>query len=234
MLSDIEIADAADLLPITQIAREKLDIEPHVLAPYGHTKAKISLPYVASLAGRADGKLILMTAMSPTPAGEGKTTTSVGLADALQRLGKRSMVALREPSMGPVFGMKGGAAGGGYAQVVPMTDINLHFTGDFAAIAAANNLLAALIDNHVHHGNPLQIDPRTVTWKRVIDLNDRALRETVIGLGGVANGFAREDGFARRRTLRVLGQFAPCLGAGAGVTAVLATGDPVQLKLLPA
>ena len=195
MLSDIEIADAADLLPITQIAREKLDIEPHVLAPYGHTKAKISLPYVASLAGRADGKLILMTAMSPTPAGEGKTTTSVGLADALQRLGKRSMVALREPSMGPVFGMKGGAAGGGYAQVVPMTDINLHFTGDFAAIAAANNLLAALIDNHVHHGNPLQIDPRTVTWKRVIDLNDRALREIVIGLGGVANGFAREDGF---------------------------------------
>ena len=195
MLSDIEIADAADLLPITQIAREKLDIEPHVLAPYGHTKAKISLPYVASLAGRADGKLILMTAMSPTPAGEGKTTPSVGLADALQRLGKRSMVALREPSMGPVFGMKGGAAGGGYAQVVPMTDINLHFTGDFAAIAAANNLLAALIDNHVHHGNPLQIDPRTVTWKRVIDLNDRALREIVIGLGGVANGFAREDGF---------------------------------------
>ena len=195
MLSDIEIADAADLLPITQIAREKLDVEPHVLAPYGHTKAKISLPYVASLAGRADGKLILMTAMSPTPAGEGKTTTSVGLADALQRLGKRSMVALREPSMGPVFGMKGGAAGGGYAQVVPMTDINLHFTGDFAAIAAANNLLAALIDNHVHHGNPLQIDPRTVTWKRVIDLNDRALREIVIGLGGVANGFAREDGF---------------------------------------
>jgi formate--tetrahydrofolate ligase len=195
MLSDIEIADAADLLPITQIAREKLDIEPHVLAPYGHTKAKISLPYVASLAGRADGKLILMTAMSPTPAGEGKTTTSVGLADALQRLGKRSMVALREPSMGPVFGMKGGAAGGGYAQVVPMTDINLHFTGDFAAIAAANNLLAALIDNHVHHGNPLQIDPRTVTWKRVVDLNDRALRDIVIGLGGVANGYAREDGF---------------------------------------
>ncbi len=195
MLSDIEIADAADLLSITQIAREKLDIEPHVLAPYGHTKAKISLPYVASLAGRADGKLILMTAMSPTPAGEGKTTTSVGLADALQRLGKKSMVALREPSMGPVFGMKGGAAGGGYAQVVPMTDINLHFTGDFAAIAAANNLLAALIDNHVHHGNPLEIDPRTVTWKRVVDLNDRALRDIVVGLGGVANGFAREDGF---------------------------------------
>ncbi len=195
MLSDIEIADAADLLPITQIAREKLDVEPHVLAPYGHTKAKISLPYVASLAGRADGKLILMTAMSPTPAGEGKTTTSVGLADALQRLGKRSMVALREPSMGPVFGIKGGAAGGGYAQVVPMTDINLHFTGDFAAIAAANNLLAALIDNHVHHGNPLGIDPRTVTWKRVVDLNDRALRDIVVGLGGVANGYAREDGF---------------------------------------
>jgi formate--tetrahydrofolate ligase len=195
MLSDIEIADAADLLPITQIAREKLDIEPHVLSPYGHTKAKISLPYVASLAGRNDGRLILMTAMSPTPAGEGKTTTSVGLADALQRLGKKSMVALREPSMGPVFGMKGGAAGGGYAQVVPMTDINLHFTGDFAAIGAANNLLAALIDNHVHHGNALGIDPRTITWKRVVDLNDRALRDIVVGLGGVANGFAREDGF---------------------------------------
>ncbi|MGL5824018.1 MAG: formate--tetrahydrofolate ligase [Nocardioides sp.] len=195
MLSDIQIADAADLVPITRLAGEKLGIEPSALSPYGHTKAKISLPYVASLAGRPDGRLILVTAMSPTPAGEGKTTTSVGLADALQRLGRRSMVALREPSMGPVFGMKGGAAGGGYAQVVPMTDINLHFTGDFAAIGAANNLLAALIDNHLHHGNALGIDPRTVTWKRVVDLNDRALRDIVVGLGGVANGFPREDGF---------------------------------------
>lgn len=195
MLSDIEIADAADLLPITEIAREKLGIEAEALSPYGHTKAKVSLPFIKSLDDRADGKLILMTAMSPTPAGEGKTTTSVGLADALQRLGKKSMVALREPSLGPVFGMKGGAAGGGYAQVVPMTDINLHFTGDFAAIAAANNLLAALIDNHVHHGNVLDIDTRTISWKRVVDLNDRALRDIVVGLGGVANGFSREDGF---------------------------------------
>jgi formate--tetrahydrofolate ligase len=195
MLSDIEIADAADLQPIIPLAQEKLGIEAEALSPYGHTKAKVSLPYIRSLADRPDGTLILMTALSPTPAGEGKTTTSVGLADALQRLGKKSMVALREPSMGPVFGMKGGAAGGGYSQVVPMTDINLHFTGDFAAIAAANNLLAALIDNHVHHGNALGIDPRTVTWKRVVDLNDRALRQIVVGLGGVANGYPREDGF---------------------------------------
>ncbi len=195
MLSDIEIANAATLQPIIPLAQEKLGIDAEALAPYGHTKAKVSLPYIRSVQDRPDGTLILMTAISPTPAGEGKTTTSVGLADALQRIGKKSMVALREPSMGPVFGMKGGAAGGGYAQVVPMTDINLHFTGDFAAIAAANNLLAALIDNHVHHGNALGIDPRTVTWKRVVDLNDRALRDIVVGLGGVANGFPREDGF---------------------------------------
>ncbi len=195
MLSDIEIADAADPQPIIALAQEKLGIDAEALSPYGHTKAKVSLPYIRSLAERADGTLILMTAISPTPAGEGKTTTSVGLADALSRLGKKSMVALREPSMGPVFGMKGGAAGGGYSQVVPMTDINLHFTGDFAAIAAANNLLAALIDNHVHHGNALNLDPRTITWKRVVDLNDRALRDIVVGLGGVANGNPREDGF---------------------------------------
>ncbi|MFT3873388.1 MAG: formate--tetrahydrofolate ligase [Nocardioides sp.] len=195
MLSDIEIASAATLRPIIPLAQEKLGIDAEALAPYGHTKAKVSLPYIRSVQDRPDGTLILMTAISPTPAGEGKTTTSVGLADALQRIGKKSMVALREPSMGPVFGMKGGAAGGGYAQVVPMTDINLHFTGDFAAIAAANNLLAALIDNHVHHGNALGIDPRTVAWKRVVDLNDRALRDIVVGLGGVANGFPREDGF---------------------------------------
>ena len=195
MQSDIEIADAADLTPIIELAEERLGIEPEALSPYGHTKAKVSLSYIRSLADRPDGTLILVSAMSPTPAGEGKTTTSVGLADALQRIGKKSMVALREPSMGPVFGMKGGAAGGGYAQVVPMTDINLNFTGDFSAIAAANNLLAALIDNHVHHGNALDLDPRTISWKRVVDLNDRALRDIVVGLGGVANGFPREDGF---------------------------------------
>ncbi len=195
MLSDIEIADAADLRPIVPLAEETLGIEPEALSPYGHTKAKVSLPYIRGLADRDDGTLILVTAISPTPAGEGKTTTSVGLADGLSRIGKKAMVALREPSLGPVFGMKGGAAGGGYAQVVPMTDINLHFTGDFAAIALANNLLAALIDNHLHHGNALDIDPRTVSWKRVVDLNDRALRDIVVGLGGVANGFPREDGF---------------------------------------
>ncbi len=196
MLSDGEIANAATLKPITEIARDGLGIEdPSVLVPYGHDKAKIDLGYVASLADRPDGKLVLVTAISPTPAGEGKTTTTVGLVDALRRVGQRSCGALREPSMGPVFGMKGGAAGGGYSQVVPMTDINLHFTGDFAAIAAANNLLAALIDNHVHHGNALDIDVRSVTWKRVVDLNDRALRQTVVGLGGTANGYPREDGF---------------------------------------
>jgi len=196
MLSDGEIANAAELRPIVDVARDTLGIEDaSVLVPYGHDKAKIDLGYVASLADRPDGKLVLVTAISPTPAGEGKTTTTVGLTDALRRIGQRSCAALREPSMGPVFGMKGGAAGGGYAQVVPMTDINLHFTGDFAAIAAANNLLAALIDNHVHHGNALDIDVRSITWKRVVDLNDRALRQTVVGLGGTANGYPREDGF---------------------------------------
>jgi formate--tetrahydrofolate ligase len=194
--SDGEIANAAELWPITKVATERLGIDdPQVLVPYGHDKAKLDLAYVSSLRDRPDGKLVLVTAISPTPAGEGKTTTTVGLTDALQRIGQRSCAALREPSMGPVFGMKGGAAGGGYAQVVPMTDINLHFTGDFAAIAAANNLLAALIDNHIHHGNALGIDIRTITWKRVVDLNDRALRDIVVGLGGTANGFPREDGF---------------------------------------
>jgi formate--tetrahydrofolate ligase len=192
---DIEIAEAAQLLPIAQLAQDRLGVPAEALVPYGHTKAKVSLDYVASLTDRPEGRLILVTAISPTPAGEGKTTTSVGLADALSSLGENAMVALREPSMGPVFGIKGGAAGGGYAQVVPMTDINLNFTGDFAAIAAANNLLSAIIDNHIHHGNALDIDPRTVTWKRVVDLNDRALRDVVVGLGGVANGYPREDGF---------------------------------------
>lgn len=195
MLSDIEIANAAELHPIAQVAQEELGIDPAHLVPYGHHMAKVDLGYLQSLDDRPLGKLILMTALSPTPAGEGKTTTTVGLTDALHGLGLRSMACLREPSMGPVFGMKGGAAGGGYAQVVPMTDINLHFTGDFSAIAAANNLLATLIDNHIHHGNALDLDVRSVDWKRVLDLNDRALRDVVVGLGGLSNGFPREDGF---------------------------------------
>ncbi|OMH27695.1 formate--tetrahydrofolate ligase [Tersicoccus phoenicis] len=195
MLSDIEIANAADLRPIREVAAETLGIEEEHLVPYGRHKAKVDLGYLATLADRPLGKLILVTALSPTPPGEGKTTTTVGLTDALHGLGHRTVACLREPSMGPVFGMKGGAAGGGYSQVVPMTDINLHFTGDFAAIAAANNLLAALIDNHVHHGNALDLDIRTITWRRVLDVNDRALREVVVGLGGHANGFTREDGF---------------------------------------
>jgi formate--tetrahydrofolate ligase len=195
MLSDIEIASAARLRPIAEVAGETLGIGAEHLVPYGHHKAKVDLRYLSSLSDRPDGRLILMTALSPTPAGEGKTTTTVGLTDALHGLGHRAVACLREPSMGPVFGMKGGAAGGGYAQVVPMVDINLHFTGDFAAIAAAHNLLSALIDNHVHHGNALDIDVRSVTWKRVVDLNDRALRDLVVGLGGVANGFPRQDGF---------------------------------------
>jgi formate--tetrahydrofolate ligase len=195
MLSDIEIANTARLRPITEIAQETLGIAAEHLVAYGHHKGKVDLRYLATLADRPPGRLVLMTALSPTPAGEGKTTTTVGLTDALHGLGHSAIACLREPSMGPVFGMKGGAAGGGYAQVVPMVDINLHFTGDFAALAAAHNLLSALIDNHVHHGNELDIDVRSVTWKRVIDLNDRALRGLVVGLGGVTNGYPREDGF---------------------------------------
>ncbi len=195
MLSDIEIANAATLRPIREVAEEQLGIDEQHLVPYGHYKAKVDLGYLASLADRPLGRLVLVTALSPTPPGEGKTTTTVGLTDALHRLGKSSIACLREPSMGPVFGMKGGAAGGGMSQVVPMTDINLHFTGDFAAIAAANNLLAALIDNHVHHGNELGLDVRSITWKRVVDMNDRALRQVNVALGGHANGFPREDGF---------------------------------------
>ena len=198
MPSDIEIAQSARLSPITEVARSRLAIEAEHLVPYGHFKAKVALPFVQALhadAGRADGRLILVTAISPTPAGEGKTTTTVGLGDALNRIGKRAAIALREPSLGPVFGVKGGAAGGGYAQVVPMEDINLHFTGDFSAIGLAHNLLAACIDNHVHHGNALGIDVRRITWRRVMDLNDRALRHITVGLGGAANGYPREDGF---------------------------------------
>ncbi len=183
------------MLPITQVAADKLNVPSEALVPYGHHMAKLETGYLHSIEDNAQGKLVLVTAISPTPAGEGKTTTVVGLTDGLQHIGVKACAALREPSMGPVFGMKGGAAGGGYAQVVPMTDINLHFTGDFAAIAAANNLLAALIDNHINHGNALEIDPRTITWKRVLDMNDRALRDIVIALGGTANGFPREDGF---------------------------------------
>ncbi|NYE37008.1 formate--tetrahydrofolate ligase [Nocardioides cavernae] len=195
MLSDIEIANAATLRPIREVAEQTLGIPEESLVPYGHYKAKVDLGYLASLADRPTGRLVLVTALSPTPPGEGKTTTTVGLTDALHGLGHRTIACLREPSMGPVFGMKGGAAGGGWSQVVPMTDINLHFTGDFAAIAAANNLLAALIDNHIHHGNALGIDVRSITWKRVLDMNDRALRQVNVALGGHANGYPREDGF---------------------------------------
>jgi formate--tetrahydrofolate ligase len=193
-LSDIDIAQAATLQPIMQMAQERLHIPLTALEPYGHYKAKIDLNWLNQQTG-PDGKLILVTAISPTPAGEGKTTTTVGLGDALNRIGKRTVIALREPSLGPVFGMKGGAAGGGYAQVVPMEDINLHFTGDFNAIALAHNLLAALMDNHVHHGNSLGFDARRIVWRRVMDMNDRALRTTVVSLGGPGNGFPREDGF---------------------------------------
>src|SRR2546422_2032635 len=195
MASDIEIAQKARLERISKIALAKLGIPEEHLEPYGHFKAKVSLEYLDGLKTRPNAKLVLVTAMTPTPAGEGKTTTTVGLGDALNHIGKKAMICLREPSLGPVFGMKGGAAGGGYAQVVPMEDINLHFTGDFAAIAAANNLLSALIDNHVHHGNSLGIDVRRIAWKRVVDMNDRALREINVGLGGPGNGFPREDGF---------------------------------------
>ena len=194
MTSDIEIAQAATPRPITQIAAQ-LGIPESALEPYGRTKAKVSLDHVHSLAHRPNGKLVLVTAISPTPTGEGKTTTTVGLGDALNHIGKKAVVCLREPSLGPVFGMKGGAAGGGRAQVIPMEDINLHFTGDFNAIALANNLLAAMIDNHIHHGNELGFDVRRVTWKRVIDMNDRALRDTTVALGGRSNGYPREDGF---------------------------------------
>jgi formate--tetrahydrofolate ligase len=193
-LSDIEIAQQAKLLRAVKIA-EKLGIPEEHLVPYGHYKAKVALEYVDSLKSRKDGKLILVTAITPTPAGEGKTTTTVGLGDALNRIGKKAILCLREPSLGPVFGMKGGAAGGGYAQVVPMEDINLHFTGDFSAIGLANNLLAAAIDNHIHHGNELGIDVRRIAWKRVVDMNDRALRDIVVSLGGPGNGFPRQDGF---------------------------------------
>ncbi len=193
-MSDIDIARSAPIKPISDIA-DKLGIPHDALAPFGHTKAKVSLEYIDSLKDRPDAKLVLVTAITPTPAGEGKTTTSVGLTDGLNKIGKKAMVCLREPSLGPCFGMKGGAAGGGYAQVIPMEDINLHFTGDFHAISAAHNLLSALVDNHLYWGNQAGIDSRRVTWRRVVDMNDRALRQITSSLGGISNGFPREDGF---------------------------------------
>jgi formate--tetrahydrofolate ligase len=193
--SDIEIAQAARPRRIVELARERLAIADEHLVPHGHHKAKIALPYIDSLAARPDGRLVLVTAINPTPPGEGKTTTTIGLGDALAALGERTVIALREPSMGPVFGLKGGATGGGRAQVLPMEEINLHFTGDFAAVAAAHNLLAAAIDNHVHHGNALGIDVRRIAWPRVLDMNDRALRDITVGLGGAANGYPRQDRF---------------------------------------
>jgi formate--tetrahydrofolate ligase len=194
-MSDIEIAQQAAMQEVTGLAENRLGISQQHLDPYGRYKAKVSLDVFDEVAARPDGKLILVTAISPTPAGEGKTTTTIGLSDALNRIGKQSLVCVREPSMGPCFGLKGGAAGGGYAQVVPMEDINLHFTGDLHAIAAAHNLLAAMIDNHIHHGNALQLDARQIAWQRVVDMNDRALRDIVVGMGGTANGYLREDRF---------------------------------------
>ena len=194
-MSDIEIAQQATMRPIIALAKEQYNIYPEHLEPHGHYKAKLSLEYINSLVDKKDGKLILVTAISPTPAGEGKTTTTVGLGDAMNRIGKKTIMCLREPSLGPCFGVKGGAAGGGYAQVVPMEDINLHFTGDFHDIGVAHNLLSALIDNHINHGNNLDIDPRRIQWKRVVDMNDRALRNIVVGMGGPANGYLREDGY---------------------------------------
>ena len=194
-MSDIEIAQRATMKPIIELANQHYGIESNHLDPIGHYKAKLSLDYISQLNNQADGKLILVTAISPTPAGEGKTTTTVGLGDALNRIQKKTIMCLREPSLGPCFGVKGGAAGGGYAQIVPMEDINLHFTGDFHAIGVAHNLLSALIDNHIHHGNELDIDPRRIQWKRVVDMNDRALRQIVVGMGGIANGYLREEGY---------------------------------------
>lgn len=210
-LSDLAIAQAAKLRPIADLARERLGIDPSGLIPYGHTKAKLSFDLLRSIETRPEGKLILVTAITPTPAGEGKTTTTVGLGDGLNRLGHNTIVCLREPSLGPCFGMKGGATGGGYAQVVPMDEINLHFTGDFHAIGTANNLLAALIDNHIHWGAQPLLDPRRVHWRRALDMNDRALRHVAIGLGGPANGPAREDGFDITVASEVMAIF--CLAA---------------------
>ena len=209
--SDIEIARAARMRPIEEIG-DRLGLDAAALQPYGHTKAKVDVAGITGLDARPDGKLILVTAMTPTPAGEGKTTTTVGLGDGLNRIGKKAMICLREPSLGPCFGVKGGAAGGGYAQVVPMEDINLHFTGDFHAIGAAHNLLSALLDNHIYWGNDLALDGRRVAWRRVMDMNDRALRDVVTSLGGVANGFPRQTGFDITVASEVMAIF--CLATG--------------------
>lgn len=194
-MSDIDIARQATLRPVLELAAEQYGIEARYLEPYGHYKAKMSLEYIDSLHDRPNGRLVLVTGISPTPAGEGKTTTTVGLGDALNRMGRKTLICLREPSLGPCFGVKGGAAGGGYAQVVPMEDINLHFTGDFHAIGSAHNLLTAMVDNHIHQGNELDVDPRRVSWRRVVDINDRALRNIVVGLGGPAHGIPRQEGY---------------------------------------
>ena len=211
MLTDIQISQNASMKPITEIA-EKLGVNPDELELYGKYKAKITNDFIKRNSDKKDGKLILVTAINPTPAGEGKTTTSIGLGQAMEKIGKKAVIALREPSLGPVFGVKGGAAGGGYAQVVPMEDINLHFTGDFHAIGAANNLLAAMIDNHIYQGNALDIDPRRVVWRRCVDMNDRQLRNVVDGLGGKANGYTREDGFDITVASEVMAAF--CLATG--------------------
>ena len=209
--SDIEIARAAQMRPIHEIG-DRLGLDAKALQPFGHTKAKVDMAGIPGLADRPDGKLILVTAMTPTPAGEGKTTTTVGLGDGLNRIGKKAMICLREPSLGPCFGVKGGAAGGGYAQVVPMDDINLHFTGDFHAIGAAHNLLSAMLDNHIYWGNDLGLDARRVAWRRVLDMNDRALRDIVSSLGGLANGFPRQTGFDITAASEVMAIF--CLATG--------------------
>ena len=242
--SDIEIARQARLQRITTLARERLGIAEEHLVPYGYFKAKLALPFIDALARRSeakDGKLILVTAISPTPAGEGKTTTTVGLGDALNHIGKKAAIALREPSLGPVFGMKGGATGGGYAQVVPMDDINLHFTGDIHAVSSAHNLLAALVDNHLHHGNALALDLRRVLWRRALDMNDRALRDIVIGLGGHREGVPRETGFDITAASEVMAIL--CLASGIDdlkqrlgriVVGYRADGTPVHARDLKA
>src|SRR4051794_25913529 len=217
--SDIEISQSATKRRVLDVAKEKLGIAAENLEPYGHYKAKVSMDYVKSLKDKKNGKLILVTAISPTPAGEGKTTTTVGLTDALNHIGKKALCALREPSLGPSFGMKGGAAGGGYAQVIPMEDINLHFTGDFHAITSAHNLLSALVDNHIYWGNALGIDSRRVVWRRVMDMNDRALRDLVCSFGGVATGYPGEAVFAITVESEVMPTFCPA-------TALVALKNP--------
>jgi formate--tetrahydrofolate ligase len=240
-MNNLQIAQRARLRSIADIARERLGIPSEHLENFGRFKAKVSLEYLAGLASNPDGKLILVTAVSPTPAGEGKTTTTIGLGDALNYIGKRALICLREPALGPVFGLKGGATGGGHSQVVPMEDINLHFTGDFAAIAHANNLLAALIDNHIHFGNELNFDLRRITWRRVVDINDRSLREVVVGLGGQTNGYPREDGFDIVVASEVMAIF--CLSEnlrdlrerlGRIVVGYAADGAPIQARQLKA